>query len=138
MLERSGMAGRDLGSLLRVPASVRQRIEYSQWLLEQRLAERVRIDEIAALVGWSPSHFTHVFRRVVGTPPLRYLRQLRIERARVLLEQTSLSIKDVRRQVGCTDKSHFSKDFRTRYGVGARQYRAAYRRRHTQEAAAAG
>ena len=104
-----------------------QRIEYARYLIEQRLAERVRMGEIAALVGLSPSRFAHLFRAVVGTSPLRYLRELRIERARQLLEDTSLPIKDVMRQVGCTDKSHFSKDFRARYGVGARQYRIAFR-----------
>ena len=83
--------------------------------------------EIAAQVGLSPSRFAHLFRSVVGTPPLRYLRELRIERARRLLEETSLPIREVMRQSGCTDKSHFSKDFRARFGVGARQYRAAFR-----------
>jgi len=39
----------------------------------------------------------------------------------------SLPIREVMRQAGCTDKSHFSKDFRARFGVGARQYRAAFR-----------
>jgi transcriptional regulator GlxA family with amidase domain len=111
-----------------VDNGVDQRIEYSRYLIEQRLAERVRMGEIAALVGLSPSRFANLFRHVVGTSPLRYLRQLRIERARALLEETSLPIKDVMRQVGCTDKSHFSKDFRSRFGVGARQYRAAFRR----------
>ncbi len=104
-----------------------RRIEYSRYLIEQRLAERVRMGEIAAQVGLSPSRFAHLFRSVVGTPPLRYLRELRIERARRLLEETSLPIREVMRQAGCTDKSHFSKDFRARFGVGARQYRAAFR-----------
>ena len=104
-----------------------RRIEYSRYLIEQRLAERVRMGEIAAEVGLSPSRFEHLFRSVVGTSPLRYLRALRIERARRLLEETSLPIKDVMQQAGCTDKSHFSKDFRARFGVGAREYRAAFR-----------
>jgi transcriptional regulator GlxA family with amidase domain len=110
-----------------VGEAIDQRIEYSRYLIERRLAERVRIGEIAAQVGLSPSRFAHLFRSVVGTSPLRYLRQLRIERARQLLEDTSLPIKEVMRQAGCTDKSHFSKDFRARFGVGAQQYRAAFR-----------
>jgi len=110
-----------------VEHGIDRRIEYSRYLIEQRLAERVRMGEIAAEIGLSPSRFAHLFRSVVGVSPLRFLRQLRIERARQLLEETSLPIKDVMRQSGCTDKSHFSKDFRARFGVGARQYRAAFR-----------
>jgi len=110
-----------------VENGIDRRIEYARYLIEQRLAERVRMGEIAAEIGLSASRFAHLFRRVVGTSPLRYLRQLRIERARQLLEETSLPIKVVMQQAGCTDKSHFSKDFRARFGVGAREYRAAFR-----------
>jgi transcriptional regulator GlxA family with amidase domain len=104
-----------------------QRIAYARYLIEQRLAERIRIHDIAALVGLSASRFAHVFRDAVGMSPLRYLRQLRIERARDLLEQTSLPVREVMQQVGFTDASHFSKDFRTRFGVGPREYRAICR-----------
>ena len=76
-----------------------------------------RIPELAALVGLSPSRFAHLFRDEVGMPPGRYLHRLRMQRARVLLERTFLSVRDVMIQVGFRDPSHFARDFRRYHGV---------------------
>ena len=75
------------------------------------------VPELAALVGLSPSRFAHLFRDEVGMPPGRYLHRLRMQRARVLLERTFLSVRDVMRQVGFRDPSHFARDFRRYHGV---------------------
>jgi AraC family transcriptional regulator of arabinose operon len=111
------------------------RIEYALYVIEQRMAERVSIHDLAALVDLSPSRFAHLFRLSVGTSPLRYLRRLRIERARELLEATSLPVREVMLQVGFTDASHFSKDFRARFGTGPREYRTGCRAAAVQERA---
>lgn len=103
------------------------RIAYARYLIEQRLAERLRIDDLATLVGLSPSRFAHLFRQSLGTSPLHYLRELRIERARLLLKDTTLPVGEVMRQIGCTDASHFSRDFHARCGVAPRAYRAMCR-----------
>ena len=48
-----------------------------------------------------------------------------MERASVLLERTFLSVKEVMAQVGCTDPSHFSRDFRRHHGFAPREWRNA-------------
>jgi AraC-like DNA-binding protein len=50
-----------------------------------------------------------------------------MERARVLLESTDLSVGDVMRQVGVFDPSHFSRDFRKAHGLSPRAYRLQLR-----------
>ena len=95
--------------------------------MHQRLAERWRIDSLAALAGLSPSRFAHLFRGLVGLSPLRYLQRLRLDRARQLLESTSDPIAEVMRSVGYADASHFSKDFRRHFGAGPREYRRDHR-----------
>lgn len=75
------------------------------------------VPQLASLVGLSPSRFAHLFRDEVGMPPGRYLHRLRMQRARVLLERTFLSVRDVMRQVGFRDPSHFARDFRRYHGV---------------------
>ena len=103
------------------------RIARAREAMHQRLTERWRIDSLAALAGLSPSRFAHLFRGLVGVSPLRYLQRLRLDRARYLLESTSCPIAEVMRSVGYTDASHFSKDFRRRFGAGPREYRRDHR-----------
>ena len=95
--------------------------------MHQRLAERWRIDRLAALAGLSPSRFAHRFRELVGLSPLQYLQRLRLDRARDLFESTSNPIAEVMRSVGYADASHFSKEFRRRFGAGPREYRRDHR-----------
>ena len=85
--------------------------------MEEALDRDVLVTELAAAVHLSPSRFAYLFRRDIGVPPARYLHGLRMERARILLERTFLSVKEVMTQVGVNDPSHFSRDFRRHHGV---------------------
>ncbi len=93
------------------------RIESALAQMEQGLGTPLSIATLAAGVNLSPSRFAHLFYREVGTSPARYLHALRMLRARLLLERTFLSVKEVMALVGCNDPSHFSRDFRRIHGV---------------------
>lgn len=98
------------------------------WAIEEidrRVGERIRVGELAAAVNLSPSRFTHMFRAAMGTTPMRYLQVRRMERARTLLETTFLSVKEVMARVGCSDPSHFSRDFRRYHGVPPSAWRTS-------------
>ncbi|HXG55469.1 MAG TPA: helix-turn-helix transcriptional regulator, partial [Vicinamibacterales bacterium] len=56
-------------------------------------------------------------------PPARYLQCLRLRRAALLIERTFLSVKEVMALVGYSDPSHFSRDFKRRYGMAPRELR---------------
>ena len=72
---------------------------------------------LAASVNLSPSRLMHLFRAETGVPPGRYLRDLRLSRARSQLETTFLSVKQVMFEVGFSDPSHFSRAFKLRFGI---------------------
>ena len=91
--------------------------------MTEHLDTRLAIDTLAAAVDLSPSRFAHLFRHDVGTSPAQYLHALRMLRARVLLERTFLSVKEVMALVGCHDPSHFSRDFRAFHGIAPRMCR---------------
>lgn len=76
--------------------------------------------------GLSPSRFTHLFTSEVGESPARYLKRLRLERARELLETTGLKVKRIAYEVGITDVSHFVRDFTQCYGATPASYRRAH------------
>ena len=91
--------------------------------IEQRLSEPLSVPELARAAGLSASRFAHLFRMHTGVSPIRYLRDRRMERAGALLEQSFLTVKEVMVLVGCTDPSHFARDFRRYHGLPPRQWR---------------
>jgi AraC family transcriptional regulator, arabinose operon regulatory protein len=104
-----------------------RRVAYVIERMKERLHTETSIDALAADVGLSPSRLGFLFRQATGTSPRTYLHMLRMERARVLLESTDLSVGDVMRQVGIFDPSHFSRDFRKAHGLSPRAYRLQLR-----------
>jgi transcriptional regulator GlxA family with amidase domain len=103
------------------------RIERAIAAMKERLHTPLSIAELAGLAGLSSSRFGRLFRDATGTTPVAYLRELRMRRARTLLERTSLSIADVMAQVGVSDPSHFARDFRRAHGFGPRELRQILR-----------
>jgi AraC-like DNA-binding protein len=95
--------------------------------LSERLHDTVSIERLAAGVGLSMSRLRYLFRQATGVTPGAYLHALRMERARLLIESTPLTVRDVMRQVGLSDPSHFARDFRNAHGLSPRTYRLQLR-----------
>lgn len=93
-------------------------------LLASQLCEPPSLEELAVAVNLSPFHFARVFRRATGLPPHAWLRQRRLERARVLLG-SGCAAAAVAAQLGYADQSHLSRQFKQAYGVGPGEYRRA-------------
>lgn len=91
--------------------------------MQRRLGENISLDELAGSVNLSRSRFAHLFRQQTGVAPGRYLRDFRLDRARLLLETTFLSIKEIMAAVGFNDPSHFSRDFHDAFGASPREWR---------------
>jgi transcriptional regulator GlxA family with amidase domain len=85
--------------------------------MEATLDGRVSLAELSALVDLSPSRMARLFTRQTGVPPARYLHQLRLGRARVLLERTDLSVPQILACVGLRDQARFARDFHRHHGV---------------------
>jgi AraC family transcriptional regulator of arabinose operon len=73
----------------------------------------IDIAQIAMAVNLSISRFRHLFTKEVGTSPHSYIRSLRMHRARGLLENTFLQVKQVMLMVGYRDPSHFVRDYKS-------------------------
>ncbi|WP_137971417.1 AraC family transcriptional regulator [Pseudomonas sp. F(2018)] len=93
-------------------------------LLAARLGEPPSLEELAALVNLSPFHFARVFRRATGLPPHAWLKQRRLEQARALLRSGCAPLQ-VALQLGFSDQSHLSRQFKQSYGVSPGEYRRA-------------
>ena len=71
----------------------------------------------------SQFHFARTFKAATGNSPHRYLTQRRIERAKVLLGVTKLSVAEVAYSVGFTNQSHFAAQFYKITGTTPKTYR---------------
>jgi AraC family transcriptional regulator, arabinose operon regulatory protein len=83
-----------------------------------------QIGDIATYFNLSSSRFRHLFKKEVGMSPKHCLRLVRLERAKELLENSFLRLKEVTAVVGVNDISHFVRDYKMLYGQTPSQTRA--------------
>ena len=70
----------------------------------------------------SPFYISKIFKSEIGDTPIRHLINIRLEKAKELLESGSgSSIQAVAAMVGYDDAYHFSKLFKKRYGISPSQ-----------------
>jgi AraC family transcriptional regulator len=96
-------------------------------LLRSSLAENVALSELAASVGLSPYHFLRAFKAAVGVPPHGYQVQLRLHRARQLLETTDEPVTEIAARVGYSDPGYLARLFRKHFGTTPAAYRREWR-----------
>lgn len=127
LLTASGAAWHLLALLCAEPPSGRSRtsaIAEAREHLESHLADPVRVSDLAARSSMSTSHFAALFRAEVGLPVLRFQTELRMARARTLLDMTDRPIAAIAAEVGYRDPFHFSRRFQRVHGMSPRHYRA--------------
>jgi transcriptional regulator GlxA family with amidase domain len=102
------------------------RVQKIQQMMRENLHRELSLGKFARSVNLSVWRFCHVFRSEVGMSPIQYLRFLRMERAKHLLESSFLSIKEIGHLVGLKDESHFVRDFKKAYGLSPKCYRTLF------------
>jgi transcriptional regulator GlxA family with amidase domain len=104
-----------------------KRVEKIIQMMREDVRGELSLAEFAQSVNLSVWRLCHIFKSDVGMPPIRYLRLLRMERAKNLLESSFLSVKEIAYQVGLNDESHFVRDFKSTYGFSPALYRSHFR-----------
>lgn len=93
-------------------------------LMEANLGEPLPTEEIAQLVGVSRRQLERLFKQHLDELPSRYYAELRLARARRLLQQTSQSILQIGLSCGFASGSHFSNAYRARFERTPREERS--------------
>jgi len=110
-----------------VGAILRPEIEQVINYIHTHLGDNLTLDVLARVIGRSRSHCCSVFTEETGVSPTQYVRQLRMERARCLLDGGMLTIKEIQAKVGLSDRSQFAKSFKAAYGVTPFEYQRLVR-----------
>lgn len=84
------------------------------------------INDLAQSIDVSPAHLQKLFRDELGISPIQFIKELRLEKARELLETTFLRVQQIGFAVGITDQSYFDREFKKKYGLPPNQYREQY------------
>ena len=95
--------------------------------IEQNFQNNITIEDIAAVCGINRSYFGKIFRNSIGRSPQEFLMNYRMVKATELLKLTSLSIAEIGSAVGYENQLHFSRAFKTIYGVSPREWRNQHR-----------
>ncbi|MCI8543973.1 MAG: AraC family transcriptional regulator [Lachnospiraceae bacterium] len=92
--------------------------------IEDHYSEKISLDQIAENMYLSPFYISRIFKNETGNAPIRHLINIRLEKAKELLEGGyEGSIQEVAARVGYDDAYHFSKLFKKRYGISPSQAR---------------
>ncbi|MDP9699960.1 AraC-like DNA-binding protein [Paenibacillus intestini] len=83
----------------------------------------VKVEQIISSFGISPGYGLQVFRKVFGHSPRAYLSSLKLQEAKVLIEQPDLSLGEIAIKLGYTHLSHFSRQFKRWTGQSPLLYR---------------
>lgn len=93
-------------------------VEQIRNYFEDHYAEKISLDQIAENMYLSPFYISKIFKSETGDTPIHYLIDIRLERAREILEKGECnSIQEVAAAVGYEDAYHFSKLFKKKYNV---------------------
>jgi AraC family transcriptional regulator len=104
----------------------RRAVDAALWI-DERSADGLDLERIAAASGLSAFHFLRLFASVLGVTPHQYLVRARLRRAARLLADDARPITDVAFDVGFGDLSNFVRTFRRAAGVSPRGFRKAAR-----------
>ena len=108
--------------------SVPERLRLVREFIDLHCAEKLTVEKLAAMAHWSPTHFNNLFRKHFGTSPVDYAIRQRMHRAAYLLRDVNLSITEIAGRVGFEDIYYFSKLFKQRWGLTARQMRSSFQK----------
>lgn len=92
--------------------------------MSTHFASHLDVDWIAKNVSFiSASHLSRLFREKMGQSPYAFLKQVRLERAAMLIRSTPEKVFVVAQRVGYKNTSHFVRDFRSQHGATPLSYR---------------
>jgi len=96
--------------------------------IDAHLHHHISLEQIASLVGHSPSHCARKFRHTEGLSLGRFVNRRRLAKALVVLRRDSTPLSQVALDLGFSSQSHFTRLFSTLVGITPSKYRKTFKR----------
>ncbi|GFN31503.1 AraC family transcriptional regulator [Paenibacillus xylaniclasticus] len=100
-------------------------LDRAKHYIESRFKEELSLEEVADHVHLNPFYLSKVFKQYVGESFIDYLTRLRIDEAKKLMDNESLSLKEICFEIGYKDPNYFSRVFKKVTGLTPSDYRAS-------------
>ena len=91
--------------------------------IEMNLDKKIVAEDLAALVGYTEYYLTHKFKEETGLSVTNYVKFAKVERAKVLLKSTTLSVREISEQLGFATRNYFSAVFQQVTGKTPMEFR---------------
>lgn len=103
--------------------SHRRAVERVITAARERLDEPISLHDMSRVAYLSEFHFNRVFHQITGLPPAKFISAMRLDEAKRLLLNTTMSITDICFDVGYNSLGTFTRRFTQRVGLGPREFR---------------
>ena len=95
--------------------------------IELSLDRKIRVSEMASLVGYTEYYLTEKFKKETGMSVSQYIRHAKVKRAKVLLESTDMSVREIAENLAFNTVNYFIQSFRDTTGCTPAQYRKKHK-----------
>jgi AraC-like DNA-binding protein len=99
--------------------SIQEVLQY----IREHYARPIGLDRLARLAAINKTKLISIFKELLGTTPLQYINQMRLQKAKELLVNTDISISEISRLAGFQSIQYFSRYFQSRENVSPKEYR---------------
>ncbi|HEV8244367.1 MAG TPA: AraC family transcriptional regulator [Polyangiaceae bacterium] len=115
----------EIESTLQSPTITRQSwsIERAASYMREHLSDELDLQRVSRAAGFAPAHFWRLFKRERGVSFAAYLRRLRLDEARQLLQTSNLGIDQIRQLSGFRSRTNFFRAFHRATGLTPIEYR---------------
>lgn len=127
----SGIAMHIIGCLLSITQNklyeemdnAAQKIESAKIIMQENISKEIDAEELSAKLGLSYSWFRKVFKEYTGYSPAKYFQELKLRKAKQMLIESPLTIKEICYELNYTSAEHFFTVFKKQTGYTPTEYR---------------
>ncbi len=101
----------------------KQKIQQAVIYIQENYTKDLNMAVVSNHISMNYSLFSYVFKQYTGSNFVNYLKDIRMEKAKELLEKTELKVIEISQKIGYENEKHFMKIFKTAYGVSPTEYR---------------
>jgi len=108
-----------------VPSNLSAPVKAACEYMELHAGNKITADTLARVTGYTPYYLTRLFQKEIGMSFQEYLQNVRIEKAKLYLTTTDLSVQEIAERLAFSSRSHFSTVFTKAVGMSPASYRKA-------------